>query len=140
MDLNFEVTIKLCVSITDCPMEETEETYDKMVKIRLFINEFFKYPSAVLSYYRSCFMDEYIVDTAADWDELANYLSYLPDYGPLFIEIAKNCSSEVSEFIEYIFSEDTNDQEQNIKKGRDREILEDEMRNIKVTFARFIKL
>jgi hypothetical protein len=137
MEITFKFEMELSVNIDDTLLGEVEKTYEGMVNIKTFIQEFIKHPAAVQAYYRSLFLDEFIDNSADQLDVLANFLNYMPDYGPLFVEIAKNCPANVAEFIEYLFSPDTDDKVANTKKELERRILEDELRQLKVTHARF---
>jgi hypothetical protein len=138
-EIEFQVVIHLKASINTVPIDELKKTDDKKWLIHTFIHEFLKYPSAVLSFYRCYFLDEYIEGAATDWMVLAKDLYYVPDYGPLFIEIAKNCPPEVTHFINNIFFYDGTSKKANIQREQDRKSLEAELRTLKVMNAQFIR-
>ncbi len=140
MEVKFKLEVELFADINDGPLGEIEKTYGGMVQINSFVQEFLKHPEAVLSYYRSYFLDKFIENSTEEWEMLGKQLNYIPDFSFLFKEIAKNCPGEVTEFINDIYSEDTVDKRDKFRKEIERRMLEDQLRPLKVHLARFSKL
>lgn len=134
----FKMKFDLEVNVLDWESGGMERTCEALSKINRFVEEFFKHPEVVTRYYSSYFLDQYINSSNNDWNLLAKHLRYKADFGPLFIEIAKNCEAEVASFIEGLFAPDTDNKEANIQKEIDCNLLHERLDQLKIIDAQFV--
>jgi hypothetical protein len=136
MHRKFRCVLELSAKIDDSSLKEDDIGNTDLNYIKYFIAEFLKDAKAIITYFKSYFIDTCISnDNDAFFQRIIEELDYR-DYISLFFSIAEKCPEEVANFIRELYS-DSKDKGDSEKIFKTQKLLVNHFGPIEVKKASF---